>query len=176
MTLVDFFKFLPGWLAFVFTVGAGVQQWRVRRHKLALGPDDDAAREQLTKARALFVDITAQDGQRAKWFDNEERRQIGQLISDLAVRRKDQKLKDAMLSVANSWQTALAVAPPERVRVRWLDKLDQNVPLSQLEQEQAAEDLIRTNLQLEAARAGIKHIKTAIDRLNELETRTHGRG
>lgn len=170
MTLADFFKFLPGWLAFVFTVGAGVQRWRVRRHKLAIGSDDDAAREQLTRARSVFEDIKAYGGKRSLWFLDEERRDVGQLVRDLAERRKDRALRDAMNRVADAWDQAFAQGLPERVMLSFGG--DEPTPQERADSDQ---DLTRTQLQIEAAHAGIEHIKTAIDRLNELERETHGR-
>ncbi|MFF3874682.1 hypothetical protein [Streptomyces sp. NPDC001978] len=165
----DWPKFLPGWLAFVWTLGAGARKVWVRRHRVALGPADDELREALTAIRTLFEDISAHGGRRADWFMAEERRETARRIQDLAERRKDGILRERLAGVTRAWDEAFAVAPPMRV----LDGvLDPNEPS---ESRDAREDHRRLGKQSVTASMALDRVQSALKRLNELERKTHGR-
>jgi hypothetical protein len=166
----DWPKFVPGWLAFLATAYTLTRSWLTRRHRLALGPDEDSAREQLTLARTHFQDITSADGQRAKWFTDDDRRATAQVLRDLAERRKDKKLRLDMQDVADAWDEVSALAPPDRVSIGWAGQ--EMAPEERLRRTADREQLGR---QVEAAKRGIERAAEALSRLNRLEERTTGR-
>ncbi|WLW55571.1 hypothetical protein [Streptomyces sp. YU58] len=166
----DWLKFVPGWLAFLWAVGTALRKLWLRRHKTALGPDDEAVREALTTARTLFTDIIAKGGFHSKWFQAEERRDTGQRLRDLAARRDDEELRTAMTSVAKSWDDAFANSPPPRALVAWT-----GAPQDPRDRKMRQEDTKTRARQVESAREGIKCVEIALKRLNKLEHRIFGR-
>ncbi len=170
MTLADWIKFVPGWLAFVITVGTLIHKWWTRRHKVALGPDDDAVREALTTARSLFKDIIAKSGFTTNWFEDEVRRDTGQRLKDLARRRDDKKLRIAMTDVAESWDRAFANSPPPRFTISSPVR-----PQDPSARKTRVEDSETRGRQVETATEGLAHIERALIRLDKLERRTFGR-
>jgi hypothetical protein len=89
----------------------------------------------------------------------------------LAERRSDPALRAALEGAAGAWRSAFGAAPPRRIRGGYVD--DQPTPQ---EREQQQADQQRFAQQIEFAHAGLDQVKTALDRLNELERRTIGRG
>ncbi|MFD8392540.1 hypothetical protein ACFV2N_25925 [Streptomyces sp. NPDC059680] len=166
----DWPKFLPGWLAFAWTLVLGARRVWLRRHHLALGPDDDELREALTTTRTLFEDITAHGGRRADWFQEEERRETARLLRDLADRRRDRNLREHLADVARTWDEAFALAPPMRI---YDGLVDDWIPPHEREARRSAQQQLAQ--QTEVARTGLEHVKAAFTRLNELERRTLGR-
>jgi hypothetical protein len=166
----DWLKFTPGWLAFIATAGTWIYKWSTRRHKLALGPDDDEARKALIAARIRFEEITSNGGMTASWFKDPERREIGRTVRDLAVRRKGAALKQAMEAVAASWDEVLLWSVPDRPLVHWEGREQTAAERAQFES-----DKERARQQVDEANRGWRHVETAINRLNELEQKTHGR-
>ncbi|MGW6260789.1 hypothetical protein [Streptomyces sp. NPDC055085] len=102
----DWPKFLPGWLAFVWTLGLGARKVWVRRHHVALGPAADELRDTLETARTRFEDIISAGGRRADWFEDEERRDTDRKIEGLADRLKDAKLSTALTGVIAACRSA----------------------------------------------------------------------
>lgn len=166
----DWPKFLPGWLAFAWTVSLGARKVWVRRHHVALGPAADELREALEAARTCFEDITSAGGRRADWFQDEERRDTDRKIEDLADRLKDEKLRTALTGVIAAWRSAFGHAPPRRIIGGYMD----SYPTRQEQGEQAATEA-RFALQVQAAHAGQSDLQSALRRLNELERKTIGR-
>lgn len=166
----DWLKFLPGWLAFIATSYTLVRAALNRRHQSSIGPEADAVRERLTTCRRLFGDVVAQ-GRRSDWFLSEERRDVGESLRDLAVRRKDRHLRAAMETVAETSDRTFALAPsPAGPRVRYMDQ--EPTPR---ERQRSAEDQQRFAEQADIARDGVQHVSAALARLNKLERRTTGR-
>jgi hypothetical protein len=165
----DWLKFTPGWLAFLVTLGTGVRKALNRRNRLALGPDDAKVRDALTTTRGLFEEITNTGGKTVNWFQDPERRETARHMRDLAARRKDKALREAMGAVAASWDEAFAWAPPDRLFVSW--------GRERTPQERAEDDadLERSRKQVDEAHRGWQHVDQTRSRLNELELRTHGR-
>ncbi|MEV6759529.1 hypothetical protein AB0N16_02550 [Streptomyces sp. NPDC051105] len=116
----DWLKFTPGWLAFVVTVGAGIRKVWTRFHRVALGADHDKLREQLASMRGLFEEITTQGGLTSSWFLDKDRREVARGLRDLSERRTDKLLKNALSKIAEAWDEAFAVAPPDR----WSQSID----------------------------------------------------
>lgn len=166
----DWPKFLPGWLAFVWTLGVGIRKFVLRRHRLALGAADDELREALTTARGLFEDITA-EGRRADWFEAVERRETARKIQDLVDRRRDRTLRDAALKAAQAWNDAFAHAPAASGPMVWISGQYETL------QERAEEARVQVQFGKEAdvARIGLEDVRAALTRLNELESRSIGR-
>ncbi|MFD7063512.1 hypothetical protein [Streptomyces sp. NPDC059906] len=167
---LNWIKFLPGWLAFIATSYTLMRTALNRRHHLSIGPEADAVRERLTECRRLFGDIVAQ-GRRSDWFLGEERRDVGESLRDLAVRREDQRLRAAMETVAETWDKAFVLAPPPSGP--WVRYSDQEP--TPKERERSAEDQRRFAAQADIARDGVQHVSAALSRLNRLERRTTGR-
>ncbi|GAA4016116.1 hypothetical protein [Streptomyces plumbiresistens] len=166
----DWPKFVPGWLAFVATVGTWIYKAWTRRHKVALGAADDELREALEAARIRFEDIIA-EGRRADWFMDEERRETARRIRDLADRRKDETLRAELTKVADAWDEAFALAPGAAgPRVRWMDQ-----PSTPQERAESARVQEQFGKEADVSRTALEHIKAALTRLNELERRTLGR-
>ncbi len=167
---VDWPKFLPGWLAFVWTLGIGIRKVVLRRHRLALGAADDELREALTTARGLFEDITA-EGRHADWFAAEERRETGRKIQDLIGRRSDQTLRAHLTEAARAWDQAAAHAPAAPGPIMWVAEMYETPQ----ERAEAARVQEQFGQEAEEARKGREFIKAALTRLDALERRTHGR-
>ncbi len=126
----DWPKFLPGWLAFAWTLGIGARKVFLRRHHLALGPEADELRTQLTTTRALLEEVTSgKTG--ADWFMHEDRRETARGLRDAAERRDDPALKLSLTRVAGTWDEIFALAPPPRPRVRWVVANQDDVPSDQ---------------------------------------------
>ncbi|MFF0094185.1 hypothetical protein ACFYSF_30085 [Streptomyces canus] len=166
----DWPKFVPGWLAFLWAVGTALRKLWLRRHKTALGPDDEAVREALTTARTHFTDIITKGGFHSKWFLDEERRDTGQRLKDLAARRDDEELRVAMTNVAECWDDAFANSPPPRMSIAWA-----GAPEHPKDRERRQEDTKTRERQVESAREGVKCVEAALKRLNKLERRIFGR-
>ncbi|MFF7749811.1 hypothetical protein ACFZCP_11245 [Streptomyces sp. NPDC007971] len=166
----DWPKFLPGWLAFAWTLGLGARKVWLRRHHLALGPAADGLRDALEASRTRFEDIISAGGRRADWFEDEGRRDTDRKIEDLAERLKDEKLRTALTGVVAAWRSAFGHAPPRRIIGGYME----DYPTPRQEGEQAADEQ-RFALQVQAAQAGQLDAQSAMRRLNELERRTVGR-
>jgi hypothetical protein len=168
MTAADWLKFLPGWLAFAWTLGLGSRKVWLRRHRLALGPDDTELREALRKARQTFREIEA-EGRRKDWF--EERREEVQALIDLSQRRSDVNLRMFLVEVIEAWVDAQQLAPEAaRPRMRWTGHQTTARERSHSEREK---ELFRQ--QCEKASFGRDRVEWALGRLNDLEYRTFGR-
>lgn len=165
----DWPKFLPGYLAFGATVYTQGQAIIVRRHRRRLGPADAAVREHLTTTRSLLEDIIHQ-GRLSNWYLADERRETARKLRDLAERRADARLTSSLTAIADAWDKAFASAPPPSIYFGWAG----NVPTPQ-ELAKEAEEQAQYERQAEAAREGLEQVKTAFDRLNDLEHRTTGR-
>ncbi|MFE1441571.1 hypothetical protein [Streptomyces sp. NPDC058739] len=166
----DWPKFAPGWLAFAITIGTLIHKWWTRRHKMALGPDDEAVREALTTARTLFNEIITRGGFDARWFQDEDRRDTGQRLLDLAARRDDEQLRIALTNVAECWNDAFGNSPPRRAMVSVAGAPEH--PSDRMRRE---EDTKTRGRQVESAREGIRCVEAALKRLNKLERRIVGR-
>ncbi|MGW5136195.1 hypothetical protein [Streptomyces sp. NPDC004135] len=166
----DWPKFLPGWLAFLATIGTVLYKAWTRRHVVALGPDDVAVREALTTARRLFEEIIDERGVDATWFLAEERRDTGQRLRDLSQRRDDPELRGAMTGVAQAWSDSSASAPPSRVLMAYADVSES--PQERRRRQKYAQARAR---QVNYAREGIEGVETALRRLNKLERKIFGR-
>ncbi|WP_055491025.1 hypothetical protein [Streptomyces sp. TP-A0356] len=166
----DWPKFLPGWLAFAWTLGTGARKVWLRSHKVALGAADNELREALKTARTLFEDITSQGRRTVDWFQAAERRETSRTIRDLADRRKDRILCQELKAVADAWDKAFAVAPPMRVS-DWFP----NANLSPQVRQERESDQQRFAEQVSFTQTGLDHLTAALGRLNELERRTLGR-
>ncbi|MFJ8595506.1 hypothetical protein [Streptomyces sp. NPDC093598] len=166
----DWPKFLPGWLAFLATVGTWAHKAWTRRHKVALGPDDEAVRLALTTARGLFREIIDQRGFEVTWYLAEERRDAGQRLKDLSRRRDDPQLVEAMTLVAQAWADAAAGAPPSRIMMTYGDEPQTPRELRRRRKHDEARER-----QVDSARVGIERVETALERLNTLERKAFGR-
>ncbi|MCX4558106.1 hypothetical protein OHA02_18090 [Streptomyces phaeochromogenes] len=170
MDLADWLKFLPGWLAFAWTVGTGTRKVWLRRHHLALGPSADELREALEAARTHFEDITSAGGRRVDWFQDDERRETDRRIENLRERLQDERLRSELNGIIAAWRSANGHAPPRRVIGGYIG--DYPTPADQQEQREAQAAYGR---QVPAAEAGLSHVQSAVRRLNELERKTIGR-
>ncbi|WP_432019162.1 hypothetical protein [Streptomyces sp. 1222.5] len=167
----DWLKFTPGWLVFVWTLGTGVRKAWVRHHKAALGADDKELRAALEAARMRFEDIIA-EGRRAPWFVEDERRETGRKIRDLAGRPRDKTLRTELTQVADAWDKVFALAPG-RGDFRELYMPHGN--LSPQEQQERVRVQEQFGKQADVARGALDHIRAALNCLNELERKTLGR-
>jgi hypothetical protein len=79
-----------------------------------LGPDPAATRSALDGARAAFQDLVSRGGDDKSFFEDPQRKFIGQQLRDSADRTGRKRPKDAILAVAATWDTAFATAPPDR--------------------------------------------------------------
>ncbi|MEU9641327.1 hypothetical protein [Streptomyces sp. NPDC048188] len=177
-TGLDLIKFLPGWLAFVITVGTLVHKWWTRRHKLALGPDDGELRTQLIELRAWLETIPS--GTRADWFMASERKEAARRLRDAAGRRTDRTLRLSLVRIANTWDEIFALAPPPpRMVFRPLggtrDDRGAYTEARRAEALRDAADLERFQKMAERAGSALREVESALSRLNELERKTHGR-
>ncbi|MEV0483757.1 hypothetical protein AB0I69_24510 [Streptomyces sp. NPDC050508] len=168
--LADWPKFLPGWLAFAWTLGIGARKVWLRRHHVALGAADDVLREALTITRTLFEDITSNGHQTVDWFEDEGRRETSRTLRDLAERRKDRILCRELRAVADAWDKAFAVAPPMRMS-DWFPGIEVTPELRQ----ERESDQRRFAEQVASAHTGLDHLKAALTQLNRLERRNIGR-
>ncbi|WP_030609705.1 hypothetical protein [Streptomyces fulvoviolaceus] len=182
MTLADWLKFTPGWLAFLWAVGNGVWKgWWVRRHHLALGPEAEELRTQLTEFRALLEEV-ASGGVRSDWFMHKDRREAARALRDSAERRGDAALKLAMTRVADTWDRIFALAPPPRVMFRYAYDVRETrsgastVARRREEALRDAGDIERVQKMAALAHEALLDVQTALSRLVELERRTVGRG
>ncbi|MFJ8139202.1 hypothetical protein [Streptomyces sp. NPDC096013] len=166
----DWPKFLPGWLAFAWTLSVGARKVWLRSHKVALGAADDVLREALITTRKRFEDITSNGGRTVDWFQEDERGETARTIRDLAERRKDRILCRELRAVAQAWDKAFAPAPPMRMS-DWFPDAHHD---PQVRQEQES-DQRRFGEQVTSAHTGLGHLKAALDQLNKLERRNIGR-
>ncbi|GAA4671735.1 hypothetical protein GCM10023347_27130 [Streptomyces chumphonensis] len=173
LSWADWLKFVPGWLAFVWTVGAGTRKVWLRRHQLALGPEAEALRRQLTEFRALLDEVTS-GLHRSDWFMHEDRREVGRALRDAADRREDQVLKLSLNRLADAWDQIFALAPPVRARRRFLGGADE-VRQHRDSALQDARDIEQVHRMTELAHTAVLDVQSALSRLNELERKTHGR-
>ncbi|MDL2077846.1 hypothetical protein QNN03_15520 [Streptomyces sp. GXMU-J15] len=169
----DWAKFVPGWLAFVWTVGAGTRKVWLRRHHLALGPEAEGLRTQLTELRALLDELTS-GRHRSDWFMHEDRRETGRALRDAAGRRDDPGLKLSLDRLAEAWDEIFALAPQPRAKLRFLGGVEE-VRQQRHAALQDAEDLERIHQMTELAHTAQLDVQSALSRLNELERKTHGR-
>ncbi|WP_327594041.1 hypothetical protein [Streptomyces chartreusis] len=170
----DWPKFVPGWLAFVWTLGAGTRKVWLRRHHLALGPESEELRKQLTEFRALLDEVTS-GHPRSDWFMHGDRREISQALRDAAERRDDLALKLSLDRLADAWDQIFALAPPPRTKLRFLGGVEE-VRQQRGSAIQDARDLECIHQMTELARTAKLDVQSALSRLNELERKTHGRG
>ncbi|KPI02899.1 hypothetical protein OK074_5049 [Actinobacteria bacterium OK074] len=146
--------------------------WTVRQ-KIALGPEAEELRMQLVRFRSLLEDVTSAE-RRTDWFLDEDRREIARALRDSAVRRDDETLKLAATRAAGAWDELFALAPARRIRSPWVGGSEE----TRIRREEAArvpEDRERFSRMTEVARTAQIDVKTAVERLNLLERRTHGR-
>ncbi|MEV5976127.1 hypothetical protein [Streptomyces sp. NPDC052114] len=169
----DWPKFVPGWLAFVWTLGAGTRKVWLRRHQLALGPEAEEVRKQLTDFRVLLDAVTS-GGRRSDWFQHEERRETSRALQDAANRRDDPTLKLSLNRLAEAWAQIFALAPPPRTKLRFLGGVEE-VRQQRESALQDARDLELMQQMADLANVAQLDVRTALNRLNELERKTHGR-
>ncbi|GAA3832429.1 hypothetical protein GCM10022403_076940 [Streptomyces coacervatus] len=165
----DWPKFVPGWLAFLATTYSLARTGLTRFHRRALGPDDTVVREQLVLARAHFQDITSAGGRREKWFMADDRKRTAQSLRDLAERRRNKRLKIAIQRVADAWDEASSLAPPDRILMSLAGK-----EMTPEERSRQAADREQLGRQADVARRGIERVAESLSRLNRLEQRTIG--
>ncbi|MGW2284936.1 hypothetical protein [Streptomyces phaeochromogenes] len=162
----DWLKFVPGWLAFLGTL---VSAWRRRVHrkyKLALGPDGVGLRDALTMMRGLFLEVcSGERAHRRAWFENASRYGAVFRLADQAQRPGDSILQDRVADVTEHWMAAKRHA---------LDT-DPFQGSGRFSKEQEQVELNNLNLQREQALQGVEAVAAALARMNELESRTHGR-
>lgn len=130
-------KFVPGWLAFAYSVFAGFARWRKRRHLRAVGPADEI-RQALTTARDLLDDVV--DSKPATiMYETHPRlrgglRRSAQELEDLTGRFKDRQLCQRLEQVHSSCSAAALLVPgipaphrksddPEELERQRLDRL-----------------------------------------------------
>ncbi|MFI5879425.1 hypothetical protein [Streptomyces sp. NPDC051554] len=170
MTALDWIKFLPGWFAAVVAAWTLFDKWQTRRHRRALGPDDDALRAQLALLRRLFKEICEQ-GRRKEWFRPDDRSDLDGTLLDLAFRRTDTALQTYVSDAALAWRRARLNAPPAPgPSIRRAG--DRATPK---ERAQTEKERQRFRIQRECAERGLLAISEALNRLNELEEPTIGR-
>lgn len=169
----DWPKFLPGWLAFVITVGTLIHKWWTRRHKVALGLAADDLRTQLIDMRSLLEEVTS-GGKDSNWFLNEERKEAARKLRDSADRTEDAVLRQHVVEVADAWDEAFALSSPSRPRVRWLGSDGSPADRNKEAEMARVEGLGRLQKMTDVARDALPSVKAALDRLNALEKRTIG--
>ncbi len=170
----DWLKFVPGWLAFVITIGTLIHKWWTRRHKVALGLAADDLRAQLIAVRSLLEEVTS-GGKESNWFLDEERKEAARKLRDSADRTKDIVLRQHVLEVADAWDHAFALSSPSRPRVRWLASDGSPADRNKEAEMARVEGLDRLQKMTDVARDALPAVKEALDRLNALEERTIGR-
>ena len=84
---------------------------RSERQREALGPAPAELREALERLRAAFQEIVIHGGQDRAFFLDEERKLIGQSLSDNAARVGNAQLRSALALVAGTWTEAFAISP-----------------------------------------------------------------
>ncbi|MFD5252575.1 hypothetical protein ACFWM5_06965 [Streptomyces bobili] len=173
MTIADWLKFLPGWLAFAWTIGAGGRKVWLRRHQLALGPEAEELRKHLTGFRVLLDEVTS-GRHLSDWFMHEDRRETGRALRDAADRRDDEALKLTLTRLAEAWDKIFALAPAPRVKLRFLGGYEE-VKQSREAALRDARDIDQIHQMTELARTAQLDVQSALSRLNELERKTHGR-
>lgn len=166
----DWPKFLPGWLAFVWTLGLGARKVWVRRHRLAVGPDVDAVREAVTGLRSLCYEIIAKQGCMAQWFKEAGHRDAHLPVVDAAGRVADKELKEVLARAAGGWMGLARQAPVAKARVSIV-----GAPDPPGVRQQRADETRRRKEQVQGAQLIVLALDTALKRLNELERRTVGR-
>jgi len=164
----DWPKFAPGWLAFLIGLWTLFDKWRTRRHRLALGPDDDALRARLATLRGLFKEIQ-EEPKREEWFKAEGRRDLGEALHDLSWRRTDRELFSHVSKAALSWTGARIHAPGAQSPFVWLGEV---TPEDRAEEAREQEEFRK---QREAAQQGLAAIQAALKRMSHLERHTVGR-
>jgi hypothetical protein len=166
----DWPKFVPGWLAFLATLGAGTRKAWTRRHHVALGLEAESLRSQLISVRALLEENTA-SSHRFDWFLDEDRMHLGRALRESTARRTDPALRLAITRVADAWDKLCELAPPPEgvVRVR------HNPERTELPPKTPQELIDRAAEIRDVALVGLVDVQTALDRLNQLERRTTGR-
>ncbi|WP_028804388.1 hypothetical protein [Streptomyces sp. 142MFCol3.1] len=169
----DWPKFAPGWLAFLVTTGTLVRKTWTRRRQLALGPEAQELRTQLTEFRALLEEVTSGNC-RTDWFLHDERREAARALRDSAERRDDETLKLAMTRMADAWDEIFALAPAPRAKVRFVgDPVREGVRREYALG--ASSDLERLQKMTDVAHTALIDVEIAVERLNALERSTHGR-
>ncbi|MFF3410662.1 hypothetical protein ACFYW8_31525 [Streptomyces sp. NPDC002742] len=144
-----------------------------KRFKIALGPEAEALRTQLVQFRSLLEDVTS-GPKYADWFRHDDQRGVGRALSDSAARRDDETLKLAMTRVADAWKEIFTLAPTDRTRVRFLGGIEET-RYRQQDACRAASDREKFSKMTEVAHTAQIDVEIAIDRLNSLERKTHGR-
>ncbi|WP_432029852.1 hypothetical protein [Streptomyces sp. 1222.5] len=171
----DWPKFLPGWFAFTWTLSLAARNVWLRRHHLALGPEAEELRTQLTATRMLIEEVISA-GPRADWFTHDDRRETARALRDAAARRDDPALKLTLTRLADTWDEIFALAPPPAPpRVRWLDGGSEETHKRREIALRETADLERLQKMADRAREAQIDVQTALARLNELERRTLGR-
>ncbi|MGW2169931.1 hypothetical protein ACWC1C_05290 [Streptomyces sp. NPDC001705] len=173
MTLADWLKFLPGWLAFAWTLSAGARKVWLRRQHLALGPEAEELRTHLTETRSLLDEVTS-GRHRSDWFMHEDRRETARALRDAADRRDDPALKLTLTRLAEAWDAIFALAPAPRPRLRFLGGYEE-VKQQRATALRDATDLEQLQQMTELAHTAQLDVQSALSRLNELERKTHGR-
>ncbi|GHE92927.1 hypothetical protein E5082_05430 [Streptomyces griseoluteus] len=99
----DWLKFVPGWLAFVLTMGTLIHKWWTRRQRLAVGPDVDELRELLVSFRGWFskpLDLPVTQHWLLKRGQHTD---APQQLRDLMARRSDRTLIGHLDEIAGHW-------------------------------------------------------------------------
>jgi hypothetical protein len=140
-------------IALIAFVSSEVRWRKERERQRAIGPAPDI-RAAVTDARERFRDIIAVGEKKTSYFLEEQNRDIGQRLHDLAERPGDARLSTALAQIAETWRNAFAVARAEATQRPTPDP--QIGPLLE-------------GLQTTVAHRGEDLCEVALSRLNELE-------
>lgn len=163
---------VAGYVSLIILMVTGVRKMILRRRVVALGPGKEL-REALVRARTRLNDIKASP-RRSSWFLKDERNETGQTVLDFAGQVHDKKLRKSVTEVANAWESAFTVAPPERPAYSGVMKDGASTAAPQ-QAADAAEDNERFQRQADAVKRGLESLNLALGRLDTLEKRVRGR-
>lgn len=165
---IDAIKYVPGWLAFIATLAAGIGRMIHRRSLRNLGPADEV-RDALEAARDTFMAVIEQPRWQ-KWFDAPERRNVETRLGDVLGRVEDRKLGRYIVETADSMAEVCAWAPRQHALIAFAEDPPSQADLERRRREREAFD--QQSLRAEQGLAEVRH---ALARLNHLERRTIGR-
>jgi hypothetical protein len=124
-----------------------------------MGPEPRELYDALRTARDGIDEIIRDEGATVRWFDEGDRKDLGQRLLDLALRVPDKKLRELITYVHVTWEDARKAAP-EQTYVRFVS--EQPKPANAAKRRTQVADLA-------------KHrdcAEMAIERLNLLQRRT----
>lgn len=163
---MDLAKFAPGWLSFTWLAGAATRKAVIRRHRVRIGPAEEA-RELLVSVRSAFRHIAVNQPTK-RWFSEDGRDDLEERLSDLIHRVKDRRLQSALGEIAGCWASITDVTPASGP-FAWVEGTEYRP--TPAEQDEGR----RYQQQRDHASEGMRLVTDALRRLDKLERKTVGR-